>query len=354
MNATSTRTDEAARLLARGQSLEAVGHAGALAAAVTCYDQAIAQLEVAPSPDAATTRLLAVVWMNRGNARQRQPDGAGDAVRSYDRTLALLAAVTPDDALTNTMGAAWLNRGQALQRSTDENRRLEAISSTEQAIGLLSGLPVADQLDYRLNLAGAQVNLAQFLIESPLPDRSLRASAALAAALSLTSRHEQQRTAFADVGLKARRTLCQVIGQWLVEADSAERRAQLIASAGDAVDTGMTLARQWERLGVTHFRPLAERLFRFGIAFYSRHQVHFLADFVLENLDPTASDDAFTDQPELTALARAGLTEAREELRTRFPVIVGEEATERRLQALHHIGEALQRLDELAAPATLS
>ncbi|MFM1851892.1 MAG: hypothetical protein RIS54_1576 [Verrucomicrobiota bacterium] len=354
MNATSTRHDEAARLLARGQSLEAAGHADALAAAVACYDHAIEQLEAVPSPDDPTTRQLAVVWMNHGNARQRQADGADDAVRSYDRTLSLLALVTPDDALTNTMGAAWLNRGQALQHSTDENHRLEAISSTEQAIGLLSGLPVATQLDYRLNLAGAQVNLAQLLVESSLTDRCLRASAALAAALTLTSRHEQQRTAFADLGLKARRTLCQVIGQWLVETDSAERRAQLIASASDAVDTGMTLARQWERLGVTHFRPLAERLFRFGIAFYRRHQVHFLADFVLENLDPNASDDAFTDQPGLTALARTGLTEAREELRTRFPVIGGDEASERRLQALHHIGEALQRLDELAAPITLS
>jgi hypothetical protein len=35
-------------------------------------------------------------------------------------------------------------------------------------------------------------------------------------------------------------------------------------------------------------------------------------------------------------------------------VIGGDEASERRLQALHHIGEALQRLDELAAPITLS
>ncbi|MCB1105356.1 MAG: hypothetical protein H7A44_06360 [Opitutaceae bacterium] len=341
---TANPLTDAQACLAQGQSLEAAGTPDALAAAVAAYDRAIARLQAhrPQSPDIIS--LLAITWMNRGNARQKQADGPRDAVRAYDHALALFAQLPPDDALTNRMGAAWLNRGHALQQSTEPRQRLEAISSTEESIALLSKLPVGENLDYRLNLAGAQANLAQLLIESAAADRCLRASAAVASALELTARHEQQRAGFADIGLKARRTLCQIIGQWLIANDDADRQAKLIASASDAVDTGMTLARHWESLGVTHFRPLTERLFRFGTAFYRRHQIHFLADFVLENLDPNTCSDAITSHPELQSIAREGLQAARHDLRTNHVLVSQDAASERRMQALAHLEAALDLL----------
>ena len=332
--------------LARGQSLEAAGTPESLAEAVGCYNRAIAILQSCSPQNADVTQRLAIAWMNRGNSLQKQSGGAPDAARAYDRAISLFALLPADDVITNRTGAAWLNRGHALQRIGDANHQLEAITSTEQAIHLLSKLPVDSNLDCRLNLAGAQANLAQLLIESELPDRWMRASAAVATALELTARHEQQRAGFADIGLKARRALCQIIGQWLFAADDAGRQAKLIASASDAVDTGMMLARHWESLGVTHFRPLTERLFRFGTAFYQRHQVHFIADFVCENLDPSVSHDAITTHPELLVIACEALTSARHDLRANYTIVSHDAASERRLQALGQIESALARLSD--------
>ena len=67
----------------------------------------------------------------------------------------------------------------------------------------------------------------------------------------------------------------------------------MIAAATDAVDDGMTLARYWEARGERCFRGLASELFRFGARIYQMHQPQFLTEFLLENLDPSESSDAF-------------------------------------------------------------
>lgn len=332
--------------LSRGQSLEVAGTPESLTKATECYDRAISILQSRSPQTADVTQRLAIAWMNRGNSLQKQSGGALDAVHAYDRAISLFALLSTDDEITNRAGAAWLNRGQALQRVGDTNHQLEAVTSTQQAAELLSKLPVDSNLDYRLNLAGAQTNLAQLLIESELPDRYMRASAAVATALELIAQHEQLRAGFAEIGLKARRTLCQIIGQWLVATDDTDQQAKLIARASDTVDTGMLLARHWESLGVTNFRPLIERLFRFGTAFYQRHQVHFLADFVRENLDPSVSSDAITTHPKLLIIACEALTSARNDLRTNYTIVNHDTASERRLQALEQIETALSRLSD--------
>lgn len=338
--------------LARGQSFEALGTPDALHQASACYDRAIALLQAAPN-DVATIQRLAIAWMNRGNVLQKQSDGVAAAILAYDHALALFDTIqSVEPALRNRIGAAWLNRGQAQARLAGSDHQLAAIASTEQAIRLLSQLPFDADLDYRLNLAGAQSNLAQVLIESATPDRFLKASSAAAAALELTAQHEQQRTGFASIGLQARRTLCQIIGQWLIATNDPQRHAQLIANASDAVDTGLVLGRHWESLNVPHFRPLIERLFRFGTAFYRRHQVHFLADFVLENLDPTLTSGAFVQSPALIPIARAALADARHDLRTLFPVIDHDAETTRRLQILQTLDTATARLNSLNPTTT--
>jgi tetratricopeptide (TPR) repeat protein len=342
----------AADWLDRGQAFEATDTGAALDQAVACYDRAIALCSESP----AELRPLAIAWMNRGNALQKQPrsDAVQSAVEAYDRALVLFSNLSPgDESLTNSIGAAWLNRGHALLRLPGRGHHAEAIRSTATAVRLLAGLPVDDRPHYRLNLAGAQANLAQLLADGDEAGQYARAGAVLAAALELTATHEQQRAGFAAIGLQARRTLCELIGRWLIATDDPTQHTQLIARASDAVDTGMVLARHWEQLGVTQFRVLTARLFRFGTAFYQRHQVHFLADFVLENLDPGTCGDAIMHHPELHVIACEALHAAREELRTRCPVIAGDEATARRLHALQAIETALDRLGRSLTATTI-
>jgi len=196
------------------------------------------------------------------------------------------------------------------------------------------------------------VNLAHLLLESAASDRFQRAHAAATSALYLTTGHELERAGFAELGLKARRILRTVIGQWLVETDEVNRRTALTAQAGDVVDSGLSLARRWEALGAIQFRPLALRLFRFGTAYYRRHQPQFLADFVLENVDPTHTSDAFAGETEFLVLAREVLRITRTELHRGFPLIMDEPVTKRRLQTLRNLDEAIERLQKITRHST--
>jgi uncharacterized protein YjgD (DUF1641 family) len=342
---------DAANWLRCGQNLESKGDPSTLKDAVRCYDHAIAILQAKHPLDSRTIRELAVAWMNRGNALQKIPatPQIAQSVEAYDQAIVLFTLLDHrgDEALTNSIGSAWLNRGHALQQFKDIEHTQKASESLEIAINLLNALPYNEVLDYRLNLAGAQVNLAHLLLDTSADDHCLRAHAAATTALNLTAKYELERTGFADLGLKARRIVCEVTGQWLVETDDADRRKDLVAKTSDIVDTGLTLARRWEAIGVSQFRPLALRLFRFGTAYYRRYQPHFLADFILENIDATPTSDAFVAEPEFSAIAIEALQVTRQELRNGYPVIMDNPDTKRRLQTLEGIEDALQRLQRL-------
>lgn len=340
-----TSAPTASDLLQAGQTWEAQGNA---TEAVAYYDRAITCLQENPNSDPSMHRELAIAWMNRGNALQKLT--TREAVSAYDHAIRIFTALdsSGDPALTNSLGAAYLNRSHALQQLGDSHR-IEATRSCEQAVSILGSLPLDTQLAARLNLAGAQLNLAHLIFASDDQGRCLRAHAATADALNLAAGHELERAAFAEIGLKARRILCEIIGQWLIETDDPSRQKQLIATASDAVDTGLTLARRWESLDATQFRPLAERLFRFGTAFYRRHQPQFLADFVLENLDRDHTSDAFQQHPEFREIAREALASTRHDLRTQFPVVANNPQSERRLQTLQAIESALVRLRHLTS-----
>ena len=345
---------DAAQWLRSGQTLEAGGTSQELSEAVQCYDHAIRLLQDYQAGDTESIQELAIAWMNRGNVLQKHSsvEAIQRAVESYDQAIALFSELpsTDDSALINSLGAAWLNRAHALQQ-LGISHQSEAIRSCEQAVTILGRLPLETHLAGRLNLAGAHINFAHLILASTDKKRYEHAHAAAAAALKLSVEHELKRAGFAEIGLKARRVLCEVIGQWLIESNEPPRHHQLIATASDAVDTGLTLARRWESLDASQFRPLAERLFRFGTAFYRRHQPHFLADFVLENVDCDHTSDAFQNYPAIHTIAHESLTATRQDLRTQFPVVAQDFHSERRLQTLKDIESALTRLNAIAPPS---
>ena len=59
-----------------------------------------------------------------------------------------------------------------------------------------------------------------------------------------------------------------------------------------------------------HLRPLAHRFFRLGEQLYRIRQPRFLADFLLEQLDPERSEGALYQDPEMMAIAVQSLTDA--------------------------------------------
>ena len=336
--------------LQKGQALEARGDATSIQEAIARYDQAIAAMSENPIRTSEADWQLALGWMNRGNALQKLAgsENLHQSVAAYDHAIGYFEKITPRTPAThaNSLGAAWLNRSHALHE-LGKSHHDEAMKSCQQAVSILETLPHQTHLVGRLNLAGAKLNLAHLLIDSPDENRLIRAYTATGDALNLAAEHELERAAFAEIGLKSRRILCEIIGQWLIETHDPQRQQQLIATASDAVDTGLTLARRWASSDDTAFRSLAVRLFRFGTAFYRRHQPHFLADFVLENIDPEHTSDAYREHPEFHAIARDSLTASLLDLRSQFPVVAQDPSSDRRLQTVHAIQSALNRLSEL-------
>ena len=313
----------ASELLRRGQSHESDHE---LPAALAHYDEAIAALRTQPPADCdEPRRLLAVALMNRGNALQKlaTPSPApsekchlmGDtspctlldtAIGSYDEAIALLRTLpfgtTPADA--NHLGAAWLNRGHALLAANDS---VSAADSFEQAIEILRYLPLDENPAYRLNLAGAWTNLAHALLSAPL-HAFPRSYAAAQTALDLVADLARTHAAFAEMSLRARRALVTAVGELLVIAETSGQPTDALATAAsDVIDDGLALAREWETRGAIQLRPLALRLFRLGAQLYRVHQPHFLAEFLLENLDSTPSRGTLATHPELHAIATQAL-----------------------------------------------
>jgi hypothetical protein len=349
----SDRRKNAAGWLRRGKAVEARGTDADLAEAVQAYDAALALLRPEPLSGHDDVRHeLVIAWMNRGRARQKQggADGLADAVRAYDDAIALgsLLPIAINLDYRNCLGAAWLNRGQVLLQLGDPASLAAAIHSQEEAISLLRTLPIELDLDYRLNLAGAEINLANALLVAPESSALERARSAANRALALVANDENTVIQLSDLGLKARRALCDALGHLLFAAATDEAAIHLLApEASDAVDTGLALARRWENHGVPYFRPLAARLFRFGAQLYQLHQPHFLAEFLLENLDPGSAPAAWTAAAEFQEIAMTAVICARQELARRPMLDVDPSTTAKLLETSRSLAEVERRISTL-------
>src|SRR5262249_24124781 len=146
----------------------------------------------------------------------------------------------------------------------------------------------AAQIDDRLYLlAAVWMNLADAYLSEANMQGTKRAAEAARRSITLVAGLETGDVHIADVGMKARRVLCQPIAGNLARSTEAHTRVtDDVHDATDAADGGVALARRWERKGVVRFREMALDLFRFGARVYARYQPQFLAEFVSENMDP--------------------------------------------------------------------
>lgn len=315
-----TDRTQASDWLRRGQALESQGSAEAVASALTCYEQAALLLR--PLPAGEVARELGVAHMNRGNALQKL-GRVGDSVSAYDEAIACLQAPANSDlSARNSLGAAWMNRGYVLLRETSPEARVESIRSQDEAIAILQTLPTDGHPSHRFNLAGAWLNRAQALLASQQPDIAA-ARAGAATALGLVQPLERTAPLAANLALMARHALCTAAAGHLQEGATQES----LAAASDPVDAAMELVRHWEQQRPGAFRPLAIALYRFGAQFYLSHQPQFLAEFLLETLDPERSAGAIADEPELHAIAGQALARARaDHYNRRLSAPIGEQA----------------------------
>ena len=195
-------------------------------------------------------------------------------------------------------------------------------------------------------LACALMNRGNVLLRLTPPE-PVRARESAEQALALVADAEDQELLAAETGLKARHILCRAIASQLADGAGPIAPDDLVAAATDAVDDGMKLARHWEARGERRFRDLAVELFRFGARAYQMHQSHFLTEFLLENLDPCQSRDAFPVDPKMHAAAGEAIARAFAEIQRDGFRSLNTPRFDRFLKTLRQIRITQMRLDEL-------
>jgi hypothetical protein len=334
-----------------GQLLETRGTPESLADAVRSYDAAISQLRGQPEASERVRAALGIALMNRGNALQKQftPSALAAAVSAYDDAISYLRTLPLEQSAfdRNTLGAAWMNRGHAQLARAEPDSVTASIQSFREAIIVLRTLPLDGPSSFRMNLAATLMNEANALIKVREPEKAL--SSAMAA-LAVTAPTERTDPVLADIGLKARRVGCEALGHCLfVASKRGGPTRELGDQASDLVDEGLALARHWESQGQQQFRYIAARLFRFGVQLYAGHLPDFLAEFILEHLDPEISTGAMTDVEEFHVIASEVLGRALQDLEARRAAFLDTPETARLLRRFRDLRAAVLRLEELRA-----
>lgn len=282
-------------------------------------DEAIRLRELLPLDAEPVFRWgFAAGWINRGDALRMLalPDAA---VASYDRGLKELEPLEATDPVLWRRAVAWNNRGLALR---DAGRTEEAGESFGRAIRWLEG-----KGDERARVTRAAARL----------HRGDDPCEVLAEVVPL----ERQSPEAAEVAVKARharaRALCERPG-------AMEDGGDWIAETTDLVEAGLELARGWEVAGVGTMRDVARDLFVVGLRVYRICQPQFLAEFILESLDPEVSPGAPVDDPFFQAAAVEAVATA---LRESMERGVAGERGEKELAITRSLRTADERLARL-------
>jgi tetratricopeptide (TPR) repeat protein len=292
--------------------------------------------------------VLAAGWMNRGDALTRlgSTENLAEAVRSYDQALALLQTLELESnrLFRKRLALAWMNRGITLQEQGTSMS--SALASFDEAVCFLRDPGALEDADNRPILACALMNRGNVLLRLTPPELA-RARESAEQALILVAGAEEEDLLAAETGLKARHILCRAIASQVADGTATIVREDMVAAATDAVDDGMKLARLWEARGESRFRGLAAALFHFGASAYQTHQSHFLTEFLLENLDPSESSDAFPVDSKMHATASDAIARALAGIQRDGFQLLNTPRFDRFLKALRQLRAAEARLKEL-------
>jgi tetratricopeptide (TPR) repeat protein len=316
--------------------------------AVRCFDQAIALRRALPSAENPRDRyLLAGGWLNRGDALALLGGDThlADALQSYDEALALLRALPLDEdpLYPRRLAIAWINRGNASTSAP------EALRCFREALTVLDDSPAAAIADLPRLRAGALVNLAGAMLNVSDPSASEARNLA-SRAISLLRKTERDETSAAETSLHARHIFCRAIAA--ESRDGQTLPPEFFATATQAVDEGLALARHWAARGDGQFCAWAEDLFRFGCLLYQTGPAHFLAEFIRENLVPEKAAGALPLNRETHAAAVAALWHALNEIQRDGLDSFSTPRFKEVLENLRDLRVTEERLDRLRRAAT--
>lgn len=332
----------------RGMTLLDEGSAGALAEALSCFDRAVELRQRLPlEANPLFVWGLSAAWMNRADVLSRlgQPGQLAEALSSYDKAIQLLHRMPLDEHPTYRarMALAWMNRGLTAQAQGTQASMEEALRCFTQSIHEVPGGGHSAHPEQRRIVCCAHLNRGHaFLNVQPAQPGPAREEAF--AALGLAAEFERSEILAAQIGLQARHLLCRAVA-YLV--DLGEVPADWITETTDAVDDGMALARRWRQSGDDRLQNMETELFRFGALIYRLCQPHFLAEYLLESMDPDRSAGAPVSEEKMHHIAADALWSVTLDIRAQQQADPSAENQSRLLPRLEELQNAEERLTEL-------
>ncbi|WP_265593548.1 hypothetical protein [Verrucomicrobium sp. BvORR034] len=321
--------------------------------AVRCFDEAVKLRKQLPLENPSFRWGLTASLMNRGDALTRQSDPAAlkEAVASYDEAIEHLKQLPYEEhaGTRSRLAIAYMNRGITWQCHGNPEAAAQAVRSFEESVKLLQGDFEAKEAEQEGILSCALMNHGNSLLscQPPVPLQALESARV---AMELVTDRERTEPMCGEVGIKGRHLKCRVLAFLLdhpPQGPGAPVGQDWITEATDAADEGMELARHWNLQGIPQFQPLAGDLFRFGSRIYQVSQPHFLAEFLLDSIDPDRSPGAPVRDPYMFHIAGEALWNAVVELEKAVPRTQDPEQREALLEVLGDLQKADERLREL-------
>lgn len=338
----------------RGIALLSANVQAALPEALQCFDQALAIRRDLPFEESAWYRwLLTACWMNRGDVLTRlgSPENLHSAIQSFDEAIfhLLRLPLEADPQYRSRLALAWMNRALALRAQATPESLHEALLSLDRAKIVLEESVTPERPLGSSMPATLLINRAAILLELSTP-RPLEALQVAQAAMDLSQPTEHQVLQAAEISLKARHIFCHAVAVLLETPPVDTTRADdWIMQATDKVDEAMHLTALWEQhAGASHFRGLRQELFRYGCHLLLAYQPHFMAEFLLDVLDPEQGSPLLAKEADLYQVGLESLDLAATELRRRGPLDLGLKGMDRLIEVLESLSRAAERIKKRA------
>ncbi len=330
----------------RGICTLSAGEKEELPDALADFDRAIELRKEIPADAEENVRWgLAASLMNRGDVLHRMGERNDEARAAYDEAIALLEQMDwqGNPGVLQRLALAWANRGLVGEDHNDSRRCFE------KCIELLPEPQNPAQL---LTLCNALLNRGRHSLGVAGDTEASAADARKV--LELTTPHERDHPAPAELSLQGRHLLAHSLVTWL---DSSKKGPGLaedwIGDTTDTVEDALSVLRHWEQQGFTGLRPLAGELFALGLHVYRVCQPHFFAEFLIESMDPEVSPGAPFADPMFQATAARALHTVVNEVAQRAASSTLEPAqVEKQKKILNTLRAADQRLAALQQKLT--
>jgi hypothetical protein len=195
------------------------------------------------------------------------------------------------------------------------------------------------------------VNYAGALLGVPGSEfKTIRSSAI--AALQIVANAEDKELGAVDLGLRARRILCESVALLLGNPNLPPKaRGELISEGTDIAEAALALCGRWEQRNVPNLRPMVGWFFSFGGALYARQQPQFLAEFLSDTLQSENTPAPWKSAPQLAKIATDAIALAREGIQTRLGQPISDEQKNALTDTLAELNTAAEKYASLAKQA---